>query len=117
IGKVNDQYFINIAGGGDLTELTYDVPIKMKAAIGQLAYYVKGIEMLPSLKPVHTRIEYDDNVFEGDMMLFLVANTNTVDGIEMFAFVSPVRVPLEYADSVLEGAILLFSVANTKSVG
>src|SRR5699024_3329694 len=85
IGKVKGNYFINIAGGGDLTELTYDVPIKMKAAIGQLAYYVKGIEMLPSLKPVHTRIEYDDNVFEGDIMLFLVANTNSVGGFEKLA--------------------------------
>src|SRR5690625_8030084 len=51
IGKVNDKHFINIAGGGDLTELTYEVPSKMKAIIGQLAYYMKGIEMLPSLKP------------------------------------------------------------------
>src|SRR5699024_10168733 len=38
IGQVNDHYFVNIAGRGDLTELTYDVPSKMKAAIGQLAY-------------------------------------------------------------------------------
>jgi len=85
IGKVNDQYFINIAGGGDLTELTYDVPIKMKSAMGQLAYYIKGIEMLPFLKPVATRIEYDDNVFEGDIMLFLIANTNSVGGFEKLA--------------------------------
>lgn len=85
IGKVNEQYFINIAGGGDLTELTYDVPIKMKAAIGQLAYYIKGIEMLPSLKPVHTRIEYDDNVFEGEIMMFLISNTNSVGGFEKLA--------------------------------
>lgn len=85
IGKVKDQYFINIAGGGDLTELTYDVPIKMKSAIGQLAYYIKGIEMLPFLKPVSTRIEYDDNVYEGDIMLFLVANTNSVGGFEKLA--------------------------------
>src|SRR5699024_9890127 len=41
IGRVNDQHFINIAGGGDLTELTYDVPSGMKAVIGQLAYYMK----------------------------------------------------------------------------
>src|SRR5690625_2129688 len=85
IGKVNDHFFINIAGGGDLTELTYDVPIKMKSAIGQLAYYIKGIEMLPSLKPVPTKIEYDDPVFEGDIMLFLVANTNSVGGFEKLA--------------------------------
>ena len=85
IGKVNDQYFVNIAGGGDLTELTYDVPIKMKSAIGQLAYYIKGIEMLPSLKPVQTRIEYDDHVFEGKIMLFLISNTNSVGGFEKLA--------------------------------
>lgn len=85
IGKVNERYFINIAGGGDLTELTYDVPIKMKAALGQLAYYLKGIEMLPSLKPVSAKIEYDDHVFEGDIMLFLIANTNSVGGFEKIA--------------------------------
>src|SRR5690625_1606137 len=85
IGKVNDHFFINIAGGGDLTELTYDVPIKMKSAIGQLAYYIKGIEMLPSLKPVQTRIEYDDHVFEGEIMLFLISNTNSVGGFEKLA--------------------------------
>lgn len=85
IGKVNESYFINIAGGGDLTELTYDVPIKLKAAIGQLAYYVKGIEMLPFLRPVSVKIEYDEEVFEGDIMLFLVANTNSVGGFEKLA--------------------------------
>src|SRR5690625_3398380 len=85
IGKVNDHYFINIAGGGDLTELTYDVPIKLKSTLGQLAYYLKGIEMLPFLKPVSTVIEYDDHVFEGDIMLFLVANTNSVGGFEKLA--------------------------------
>lgn len=85
IGKVNKQYFVNIAGGGDLTELTYDVPIKMKSAIGQLAYYIKGIEMLPSLRPVSVVIEYDEHVYEGDIMLFLVANTNSVGGFEKLA--------------------------------
>lgn len=85
IGKVNDRFFVNIAGGGDLTELTYEVPSKMKAVIGQLAYYVKGIEMLPSLKPVRTTIEYDGNIFEDDIMLFLIANTNSVGGFERIA--------------------------------
>ncbi len=85
IGKVNEHCFVNIAGGGDLTELTYEVPSRMKAAIGQLAYYIKGIEMLPFLGPVSTKIEYDDQVFEGEIMLFLVANTNSVGGFEKLA--------------------------------
>src|SRR5699024_1432954 len=46
---------------------------------------MKGIEMLPSLKPVNTRIVYDDKVFEGEIMLFLVANTNSVAGFEKLA--------------------------------
>ncbi|MGO4889735.1 diacylglycerol kinase [Anaerobacillus sp. MEB173] len=85
IGKVNNQYFINIAGGGSLTELTYEVPIKLKTMMGQLAYYVKGIEKLPSIKPATVRIEYDGKLFEGDIMLFLVANTNSVGGFEKLA--------------------------------
>jgi diacylglycerol kinase (ATP) len=85
IGKVNDQYFINIAGGGRLTELTYEVPSKLKTMLGQLAYYLKGIEILPSLRPTFVRIEYDGKLFEGNIMLFLVANTNSVGGFEKLA--------------------------------
>ncbi|OEH93383.1 diacylglycerol kinase [Bacillus solimangrovi] len=85
IGRVNGHYFINIAGGGRLTELTYEVPSKLKTVLGQLAYYLKGVEMLPSLKPVPARIEYDGKLFEGEVMLFLVANTNSVGGFEKLA--------------------------------
>ncbi|TQS71918.1 diacylglycerol kinase [Ornithinibacillus gellani] len=85
IGKVNEHYFMNIAGGGKLTELTYEVPSKLKTMLGQLAYYMKGIEMLPSLRPIHTRIEYDGNVVDEDIMLFLVSNTNSVGGFEKLA--------------------------------
>lgn len=85
IGKVNDSYFINIAGGGKLTELTYEVPSKLKTMLGQLAYYLKGMEMLPSLKPAPVRIEYDGKLFEGEIMLFLISNTNSVGGFEKLA--------------------------------
>lgn len=85
IGKVNDQYFMNIAGGGELTELTYDVPSNLKKMLGQLAYYMKGIEMLPSIKPIQAKIEYDGNIIEEEIMLFLVSNTNSVGGFEKIA--------------------------------
>lgn len=85
VGKMNEKYFINIAGGGRLTELTYEVPSKLKTMLGQLAYYLKGIEMLPSLKATDVKIEYDGKLFEGEVMLFLVANTNSVGGFERLA--------------------------------
>src|SRR5699024_9911236 len=65
--------------------LTYDVPIKLKTMLGQLAYYLKGIEKLPFLKPTHVKIEYDGNVIDEDIMMFLVSNTNSVGGFEKIA--------------------------------
>ncbi len=85
VGMMNERYFINIAGGGRVTELTYDVPSKLKAVIGQLAYYLKGIEMLPSINSSHVKIEYDGNVFDDEAMLFLVGLTNSVGGFEKLA--------------------------------
>jgi diacylglycerol kinase (ATP) len=85
IGRMNEKYFINIGGGGSLTELTYDVPSKLKTVLGQLAYYLKGIEMLPSLKATNMSIEYDGKLFEGEAMLFLVGLTNSIGGFEKLA--------------------------------
>ena len=57
-----------------------------KTRLGQLAYYMKGLEMLlPFLKATEVSIEYDGKLFEGDAMLFLVANTNSVAGFERLA--------------------------------
>ncbi|WP_170006364.1 diacylglycerol kinase [Bacillus fonticola] len=85
IGRSNDKYFMNIAGGGRLTELTYEVPSKLKTMLGQLAYYIKGMEMLPSIKATEVEIEYDGKMFAGEIMLFLIANTNSVGGFERLA--------------------------------
>lgn len=85
IGRMNDSYFINIAGGGWLTDLTYEVPIKLKTVLGQLAYYLKGIELLPSIHAAEATIEYDGKLFEGEIMLFLVGLTNSVGGFEKLA--------------------------------
>lgn len=85
VGVMNDRHFINIAGGGRVTELSYDVPSRLKTVLGQLAYYLKGIEMLPSINSSHVKIEYDGEVFDGEAMLFLVGLTNSVGGFEKLA--------------------------------
>lgn len=85
IGKINDKYFINIAGFGALTDLTYEVPSKLKTVMGQLAYYIKGIEKLAFIRPSHVRIETDYRIIEEEIMLFLIANSNSVGGLEKLA--------------------------------
>lgn len=85
IGKFNDTYFVNIAAVGRITEVSYEVPSRLKTVLGQLAYYIKGIEMLPKLKPTPVSISYDGKTFNGEAMLVLVANTNSVGGFEKLA--------------------------------
>lgn len=82
IGKAAGNYFINIAAGGALTELTYDVSSELKTAFGYLAYLAKGAEILPRIKPVKMKITYDDGVYEGNASMFFVALTNSVGGFE-----------------------------------
>lgn len=85
VGKVNNRYFINIAGGGSLTELTYEVPSKLKTVIGQLAYYMKGLEKLPRLRPIELHIRADGRELDEEVMMFLICNSNSVGGFERLA--------------------------------
>ncbi|MGX0401490.1 MULTISPECIES: diacylglycerol kinase [Staphylococcus] len=82
IGKMNNRYFINLAAGGQLTQVSYETPSKLKSIVGSFAYYIKGFEMLPQMKAVDIRIEYDDKVFQGEALLFLLGLTNSMAGFE-----------------------------------
>ena len=64
IGKMNNRYFINLAAGGQLTQVSYETPSRLKSIVGPFAYYIKGFEMLPQMKAVDLRIEYDNQVFK-----------------------------------------------------
>ncbi|MFD2114330.1 diacylglycerol kinase [Paenibacillus yanchengensis] len=86
VGVANERYFINIAGGGSLTELTYDVPSKLKTMIGQLAYYMKGIEKMTRLRPTVLKLDAEGvGTFHDEYMMFLICNSNSVGGFERLA--------------------------------
>lgn len=85
IGQANNKYFMNIAGGGFLTELTYDVPSDFKSVLGYLAYVVKGAEMLPRIKPVDLHIQFDGGEYDGQASMFLLGLTNSIGGFEQIA--------------------------------
>lgn len=82
IGQAGKHYFINIAAGGTLTELTYDVSSQIKSLFGYLAYFAKGAEMLPRVKPVEMDIQYDGHEFRGKASMIFLAMTNSVGGFE-----------------------------------
>ncbi|OFL48621.1 MULTISPECIES: diacylglycerol kinase [Nosocomiicoccus] len=82
LGLMNGKYFMNIGGGGKITEVSYEAPSRLKAVIGSLAYYVKGIELIPQITSFPIRIEHDDDVYTGRVMLFLIGLTNSIGGFE-----------------------------------
>lgn len=86
VGVANERFFINIAGGGSLTELTYDVPSKLKTMVGQLAYYMKGLEKMTRLRPTELKFVADGvGEFHDEFMMFLICNSNSVGGFERLA--------------------------------
>src|SRR5699024_4322146 len=52
LASMNGKYFMNNAGGGKITQVSYEAPSKLKAVIGSLAYYVKGIELIPQIRSI-----------------------------------------------------------------
>ncbi|WP_274648983.1 diacylglycerol kinase [Paenibacillus humicola] len=86
LGRANNRYFINIAGGGSLTELTYEVPSRLKTMIGQLAYYMKGLEKMTRLRPTELRLQASEvGEIHDEIMMFLICNSNSVGGFEKLA--------------------------------
>lgn len=91
LGRIgHDRYFVNIAGCGRLTEITYDVPSRMKTILGQLAYVMKGLERLPGLRPIHLQLRSSsrgeaDYEYDHQAMLCLITNSRSVGGFERLA--------------------------------
>lgn len=82
IGEADKKWFVNIAAGGLLTELTYGVPSQVKSLFGYLAYLVKGAELLPQIKPIKMHLEYDGGTYDGKASMFFLALTNSIGGFE-----------------------------------
>ena len=85
IGQTPQDYFINIAAGGHLTELTYDVPSELKSVFGYLAYLAKGAELLPRIKPIKMHFKYDQGEYNGNASMFFLGLTNSVGGFEQIS--------------------------------
>ncbi|MED8017291.1 hypothetical protein QX187_31255, partial [Pseudomonas aeruginosa] len=85
IGLSDNSYFINIAAGGYLPELTYEAPSELTSISGYLAYLAKGAEMLPRVKPIKMRLKYDEGEYIGNASMFFLGLTNSVGGFGQIA--------------------------------
>ncbi|MBR6701737.1 MAG: hypothetical protein IKI78_01200, partial [Clostridia bacterium] len=89
LGYFNNRFFCYVASFGVGVEYSYNTPQKMKNLLGHNAYIINGfvIHLIPalrSIKPIHIKIEYDDNVIEDDFYFGAISNSTSVAG--MFKF-------------------------------
>ena len=81
IGTFNGRYFLYVAAFGAFTETVYETPQNVKNVIGHMAYLLHGLTLLPSIRPLHMKIEYDGKVIEDDFLFGMVSNTASVGGM------------------------------------
>lgn len=81
-GTMNDRYFAYVAAFGAFTSVSYDTAQEFKNVFGHLAYVMEGIRQLPSIKPLHLKISFDDIVIEDNFVLGMVTNSLQVGGIK-----------------------------------
>ncbi|MBC2581526.1 YegS/Rv2252/BmrU family lipid kinase [Clostridium sp. DJ247] len=85
VGKINDKYFINVASTGLFTDVSQKTDVNLKNTMGKLAYYVKGIEQLPSFRKLKIKVKSETAIFDGHMYLMLIFNGQTAGNLK-FAY-------------------------------
>jgi len=85
LGRVNGSHFINVCSAGLLTDVAYKTDTNMKNALGQIAYYIKGIEEIPRFAPIKMRLVSEDRVIEDNLLLLLILNGSSAGGFSRLA--------------------------------
>lgn len=82
VGRMNDQYFINVASMGALVDVSQRTDTAVKNTLGKLAYYIKGLEELPTLKPINIQLTLGEVRFERSIYFMLVMNGKSAGGFK-----------------------------------
>ena len=85
MGYYDDKYFTYIIAFGAFSNIPYTTPQKLKNLYGHAAYILEAVTNLPTIKPVQTKVEYDDGVIEGKFVFGAVANSTSIAGFVKLA--------------------------------
>jgi diacylglycerol kinase (ATP) len=82
VGKINQQYFVNVVAGGALSSVAHNTDRHLKNKIGRIAYYLEGIREFAENKLQTKSIEIESEEFSGviDSHLFIVSNSSSIGG-------------------------------------
>lgn len=91
IGLAGDNAFINVAAGGLLTEIAYNVEDDLKARLGPMAYYIEGarelfkLNVFEKISGLNIKIDSKELKEDEEIVLFIIANSASVGGFRNLA--------------------------------
>lgn len=87
LGKVNEEYFVNVAAGGLFANVGYLVNSEMKAILGRMAYYFEGVRELTSenLEPIKLYFKSEEYTDVTETLIFLISNSSSIGGFKKLA--------------------------------
>lgn len=85
--KCNNNYFINVAAAGIMTDVPLKATVASKTVLGKFAYYAEGIKEIPKklFESIKYKFEYENEIFEEDVLLFAILNSSSAGGFKKFA--------------------------------
>ena len=87
LGKVNEEYFVNVTAGGLFANVGYLVNSDMKAILGRMAYYFEGVRELTSenLEPINLSFKSEEYTEVTETLIFLISNSSSIGGFKKLA--------------------------------
>jgi len=111
IGRVNEQYFLNVCNGGIISNIAHGTETEMKNRLGKVAYYLYGLKELPNIKPMSLKISTSQKEIAGDFLAFFIFNSKDAGGFKNIAKNASVDDGLFDLIAVKSGNILKLSSA------
>lgn len=81
IGQFDDRYFTYIASFGAFTRASYATSQSVKNVLGHAAYVLEGIKDISQIRPIHIKMELDEEIIEDDFIFGSISNSTSVAGI------------------------------------
>ena len=91
VGRCNDKYFVNVAAIGSVIDVSQKTDATMKNALGIVAYYLRGLSEMTSLKPVEVTITSPEYNFTENIFFMVVMNGNSAGGFRKLGVQSSIN--------------------------
>ncbi|MBU5365727.1 diacylglycerol kinase family lipid kinase [Enterococcus devriesei] len=82
IGKINDDYFMNIVSVGSIPEAISNVDVEEKTKFGKLAYFISGVKEVFNDQTYHFSLEIDGETTEIESSAVVIVLTRTIGGFQ-----------------------------------